>query len=75
MLGLATAGVGIAVLPDYLVAAALAAGEVIRVVPGRAKERPGRAARNAIVLAWRRGVAGSARVQAVREGLLARRSE
>jgi len=53
------------------VAAALAAGEVVRVGPGVAKERPRRAARNAIVLAWLRGVAGSARVQAVRAGLLA----
>jgi DNA-binding transcriptional LysR family regulator len=74
MLGLAAAGVGIAVLPDYFVAAAIATAEVAPVRPHttKAKERRGTAARNSIVLAWRRGVVGSARVRAVRDGLLAR---
>jgi DNA-binding transcriptional LysR family regulator len=73
MLGLAAAGVGIAVLPDYVIAAAIAAGEVVLVRPRGARPRErSRSARNAIVLAWRRGVVGTARVRAVRDALLAR---
>jgi DNA-binding transcriptional LysR family regulator len=66
MLALAVAGAGITVLPDYFVAAALAAREVVALAPG-AKRR----ARNEILLAQRRGAIASARVRAVREALLA----
>lgn len=74
MLGLAAAGVGIAVLPDYFVADAIAAGEVTPVRPHAAKAKGSSSARarNAIVLAWRREVVGTARVRAVRDALLAR---
>lgn len=68
MLGLIAAGAGIAVLPDYFVAQAIAAGEV---VPLRMPKR-GSPARNAIVLAWRRGPTTSTRVRAVREAMIER---
>lgn len=70
MLGLAAAGVGIAVLPDYFVESALSAREVIAVRPRSSSKGRSPTARNPIVLAWRRGVAGSARVRAVRDVLL-----
>ncbi len=64
MLALAAAGAGIAVLPDYFIAPALAAREVVAIAPG-AKRR----ARNPILLAARRGAVPSARVRALREAL------
>lgn len=73
MLGLAAAGAGIAVLPDYFVERAVAEHEVVHVRPhasGSAR-RPA-PAKNPIVLAWRRGAVASARVRAVRDVLLAR---
>jgi len=74
MLALAAAGAGIAVLPDYFVAEAVAAGDVVAIRPRSASStRRAAPAKNAIVLAWRRGAAGSARVRAVRDTLLARR--
>jgi DNA-binding transcriptional LysR family regulator len=69
MLALAVAGAGIAVLPDYFVAPALAAREVVAITPGGARRR----ARNEILLAQRRGAIPSARVRAVREALLSPR--
>lgn len=65
MLALAAAGAGIAVLPDYFVAPALAAREVVALTPGATRRR----ARNEILLAQRRGAASSARVRAVYDGL------
>lgn len=69
LLGLAAAGSGIAVLPDYFVADALARGEVVVVAP---KGKRPLAAKNAIVAAWRRGARPSARVEAVRAALVAK---
>lgn len=63
MRALAESGSGIAVLPDYFVAEALRRGRLVRAF------RPRRPARNPIVLAWRRGAAGSARIRAVRDAL------
>jgi len=65
MLALAITGAGIAVLPDYFVAPALAAREVVAIAPGGARRR----ARNEILLAQRRGAVPSARVRAVRDAL------
>jgi DNA-binding transcriptional LysR family regulator len=71
MLELVVRGVGAAVLPDYLVDAALARREVKR-VPVVAR----RPARSALHLAWRRGTVPTARLQAVLEAVKApRRSE
>ncbi|PZR18615.1 MAG: LysR family transcriptional regulator [Archangium gephyra] len=64
-LALVKRGVGVAVLPDYLVRTSLQRNEV--------KElplQPGKPARNAIFLAWRRGTVTSARFEAVRDALL-----
>lgn len=66
MLGLVTLGAGIAVLPDYFVAGAVAAKEVVVVTPPRRG-----APKNPIVLAWRREAAEGARLSAVRDALLA----
>ncbi|MGK4007212.1 LysR family transcriptional regulator [Sorangium sp. So ce1036] len=68
MLALAAAGVGIAVLPDYFIADAVAAGEVAVVRPRPGKGRRG--ARNTIHLAWRKGATQSARFRAVQAALL-----
>jgi DNA-binding transcriptional LysR family regulator len=70
MLGLAIAGVGIAVLPDYFVADAVRAGEVTAVRSGKTKPSRATPAKNEIVLAWRRGAAASARARVVRDALL-----
>lgn len=58
-------GVGVAVLPDYLVREALARGEVKRL-----PLQPKKPARNALFLAWRRSTVTSARFEAVRAALL-----
>jgi DNA-binding transcriptional LysR family regulator len=65
MLALAEAGVGLAVLPDYHVAAALAARRLV-LVPGARSP-----ARNQLLLGWRRGAVESARLRAVRDALRA----
>jgi len=64
MLALAVAGAGITVLPDYFLAPALTAREVVAVAP-RARRR----ATNEILLAQRRGAIPSARIRAVRAAL------
>lgn len=67
LLGLAAAGTGIAVLPDYFVEGAVAGGEVAVVAP---RGRRPLAAKNTIVAAWRRGTRPSQRVRAVRAAIL-----
>ena len=69
LLGLAAAGAGITVLPDYFVADALARGEVVVVAP---KGKRPLAAKNPIVAAWRRGARPSARLEAVRAALVSK---
>ncbi|WP_437799102.1 LysR family transcriptional regulator [Sorangium sp. So ce693] len=68
MLALVIAGVGIAVLPNYFIAEAVAAKQVVAVGPRPAKGRRG--ARNTIHLAWRKGAAQTARFRAVQAALL-----
>lgn len=65
MRALATASAGIAVLPDYFVEEALASKELVSITP-RAKKA---IAKNPITLAWRRGIAETARLRAVRDAL------
>jgi DNA-binding transcriptional LysR family regulator len=65
MLALAAAGAGITVLPNYFVAEALAAGQVVA-LPGGAHP-----ASNPIHLAWRRSAPRTARFLAVKSALLA----
>ncbi len=67
MLALAKDGIGIAVLPNYFVADALAAKEVVIVAPASSKRR---GAKNPIFLAWRKASVESARFRVVREALL-----
>lgn len=67
MLALVEAGVGMAVLPDYQLTDALAAGRVVVVEPDPCL----RQARGTILLAWRAGAIPTARLTAVREGLRA----
>jgi DNA-binding transcriptional LysR family regulator len=69
MLALATEGLGIAVLPDYFVAPALAARQLVIIRPS-AHGRRATAAKNTIFLAERRGAVVPARVRTMREALL-----
>ncbi|MBX7098716.1 MAG: LysR family transcriptional regulator [Myxococcaceae bacterium] len=69
---LAEAGLGAVVLPDYLVAPALASGALALVEPRASGARPPRPARNTLFLSWRRGAPASARTDAVRAALLAK---
>jgi DNA-binding transcriptional LysR family regulator len=62
MLALAEAGAGITVLPDYFVQRPLERGR-LALVPAK------RPAKNAIVLAWRRGAIATARFRTVRDAL------
>lgn len=65
MLALAVAGIGIAVLPDYFVAQALADRSVESIDP------PARSvAQNPIVLAWRKDAVQTASLRAVKDALL-----
>jgi DNA-binding transcriptional LysR family regulator len=66
MLALCAAGVGLTVLPGYFVARALAAGEVVEVLPAAAAGS-GRQARNPLKLAWRMGAVPTALFQATLE--------
>jgi DNA-binding transcriptional LysR family regulator len=70
MLALAIDGVGLAVLPDYFIREAVAAGRVVALAPAAA-ERRRRPARSTLHLAWRRGAVESARLKTVRAALLA----
>ncbi|MEZ4385375.1 MAG: LysR family transcriptional regulator [Nannocystaceae bacterium] len=63
MLALAEAGVGLTVLPDYMLAGALADGRLEALVPATSL----RPALNPIDLGWRRGALESARFRKVRE--------
>ena len=63
----AESGLGIAVLPNYLVASSVSAGKLVRIGP-----RSKRPARNSIYLLARRGAVESARLRVVREALLAK---
>ncbi len=70
---LAEAGLGIAVLPSYLVAAPVARGTLTAFAATTGTTRRlSAAARNPISLAWRRGALETARFVAVRTRLLAR---
>jgi len=64
MLHLAEAGVGIAVLPNYLVTDSVGAGKLLRL------RRSGPARENPIELVWRKSTVQTSRFQAVREALL-----
>ncbi|MCK8498526.1 LysR family transcriptional regulator [Myxococcus fulvus] len=69
MLALAEAGVGLAVLPDYLVQPALREGRVAALeAPRRAARRPS----GTLWVAWRKAAAPTARFLAVRDWLLAK---
>ena len=70
MLALAEEGIGVAVLPNYFVKDALAAGKIVELTPDGGTRR-GRGARNPIHLAWRKAAADTARFRAVRDALLA----
>ena len=72
MLALATAGVGIAVLPNYFVRSSLAAGAVVGLSGPRAG---GGQARNQILLAWRKAAARTQRFVATQALLLAKRAD
>lgn len=65
MLAFAEAGLGVAVLPDYFVAQALAEKRVVNVDPSKAQPK------NLLSLAWRARAAETARFVAVREALTA----
>ncbi len=67
MLALAEAGMGIAVLPDYLVEPAVRAGRVEVLEPER---RSSRRPRGTLWVAWRKAAAPTARFLAVRDWLL-----
>lgn len=69
MLFLAEQGLGIAVLPNYLVRTSLAQRRVVRLQP-TARGR-GAAWRNPLTLAWRKAAVETSRVKAVRSALLA----
>lgn len=70
MQALAEEGVGIAVLPDYLVAAALSAKRLV-VLPPDGGSRRARAARNTLFLGWRGAAITTARLRATLEALQA----
>ncbi|WP_394847765.1 LysR family transcriptional regulator [Pendulispora brunnea] len=71
MLALVVEGLAIAVLPNYFVADALKAKTVVPVGPPRfSRVARQTTAKNAIYLAWRKGVVETARLRAVRDALL-----
>ena len=65
LLGLVARGVGVAVLPDYLVASSITRKVVVE-MPVAARK----AAKNGMFLAWRSSTVLSARFEAVRDALL-----
>ena len=67
---LAEEGVGIAVLPDYLVAAALTARRLV-VLPPDGGSRRARPARNTLFVGWRGAAITTARLRATLEALQA----
>ena len=69
MLALVEAGVGLAVLPDYLVEPAVRAGRVVTLSPEPGR-RAARRSRGTLWVAWRRAAAPTARFLAVRDWLL-----
>ncbi|WP_257452060.1 LysR family transcriptional regulator [Archangium lipolyticum] len=69
MLALVEAGAGLAVLPDYLVEAAVREGRVVTLAPESGR-RSLRRPRGTLWLAWRRAAAPTARFLAVRDWLL-----
>jgi len=69
MLALVEAGVGLAVLPDYLVQPAVLAGRVVTLEPEPGR-RSSRRPRGTLWVAWRRTAAPTARFLAVRDWLL-----
>jgi DNA-binding transcriptional LysR family regulator len=77
MLALASAGLGITVLPSYFVEGSLGPGSappppLVALTPGGSNGNARRGARNPIYLAWRKGAPATARFQAVRDILKAR---
>jgi len=71
MLYLVEQGLGIAVLPNYAVAAGLEAGRLVPVGATPARATGLEAPQNPLHLVWRRARAESARLKVVRSGLLA----
>jgi DNA-binding transcriptional LysR family regulator len=69
LLALAEVGVALTVLPDYLVAPSVEARRLVVLEPAAGQYARQRPAGNTIFLAWREGVAESARLRAVREAL------
>lgn len=69
LLALAEAAVALTVLPDYLVAPSVEAGTLVMLPPGPGQYARQRTAGNTLFLAWREGVAESARLSAVRDSL------
>lgn len=70
MLALTEAGVGMTVLPDYLVEPALNEGRVVSLHP-EPRRRSARQPSGTLYVAWRRAAAPTARFLAVRDWLLA----
>jgi DNA-binding transcriptional LysR family regulator len=64
MLFLVEAGVGVAVLPNYLVSDPVARGKLLRWGPRKAPPQ------NPVYLAWRRTAVETARLRTVRDALL-----
>ncbi|MEP7050757.1 MAG: LysR family transcriptional regulator [Pseudomonadota bacterium] len=71
MLYLAEQGLGIAVLPNYVVTESLAAGRLVPVRAKPARSRQLGAPQNPLLLAWRKARAETARLRVVRSALLA----
>lgn len=73
MLALACAGIGISILPSYLVTDSLDAGALVQLSPAREEGASDlrQHARNTIYLAWRKDAAHTPRFTAVRSALLA----
>lgn len=71
MLYLVEQGLGIAVLPNYVVAEGLAAGRLVRVQAKPARPTRFGPPQNALLLVWRKTRAETARLRVVRNALLA----
>jgi DNA-binding transcriptional LysR family regulator len=70
MLALAEEGLGIVVLPDYFTDESAQKGRIVPVEVGSSRRRP-LSAENVIFLAWRKSAVSTARLEAVRDALLA----
>jgi DNA-binding transcriptional LysR family regulator len=70
LLDYALAGIGCAVLPDYLVAQPLRQGKLVEITTAGTNSRPSKSARNTLYLAWRESAPDTARVRCVKQALL-----